>query len=24
MKKASQEKIIDYILLKCSLDSNAE
>ena len=24
MKKASQEKIIDYVLLKCSLDSNAE
>ena len=24
MKKASQEKIIDYALLKCSLDSNAE
>ena len=22
MKKASQEKIIDYVLLKCSLDSN--
>jgi SAM-dependent methyltransferase len=24
MKKASQEKIIDYVLLKCSLDSNTE
>jgi hypothetical protein len=24
MKKASQEKIIDYVLLKCSLNSNAE
>jgi len=24
MKKASQEKIIDYVLLKCSLDSNLE
>jgi ubiquinone/menaquinone biosynthesis C-methylase UbiE len=24
MKKASQEKIIDYVLLKCSLDCNAE
>ena len=24
MKKASQEKIIDYVLLKCSLDSNIE
>jgi len=24
MKKASQEKVIDYVLLKCSLDSNTE
>ena len=24
MKKASQDKIIDYVLLKCSLDPNLE
>jgi len=24
MKKASQEKIIDYVLLKCSLDPDLE